>query len=78
MNARHLGEHLRHTVEAIQRCDDHRHDRGRYPHQHDRYHGQPEDHDHDRIEDEDGNRIIGGEERIERLPHPRQRVDHQA
>ena len=34
-----------------------------------------EDHDHHRIEDEDRHRVIGGEERIERLPHARQRVN---
>ena len=39
---------------------------------------QPEDHDHHRIEDEDRHRIIGGEERIERLPHARQRVNDDA
>ena len=78
MYARHLGEHARHAVEPVQGGDDHGDDRSRYPHQHDRHDREPEDHDHHRIEDEDRHRIIGGEERIERLPHARQRVNDDA
>ena len=36
MHARDLGEHARHAVEPVQGRDDHRHDRGRHAHQHDR------------------------------------------
>ena len=69
VHARDLGEHARNAVEPVQGRDDHRHDRdqrrrsARSAAAIDR----PKIDDHHRIEDEDRHRVIGGEERIERL-----------
>ena len=66
---RRLQQHARHAVEAVERVHDHRDDAEHEADQDLRGVAEPEQDDQQRIEGEDRDRVIGGEQRIERLAH---------
>ena len=73
-----LGEHCRHAVEAVQRVDDHRHDREEETDRDLRQVAKADDHDEQRIERVHRHRVISGEQRIEHAARRRPAVQRRA
>ena len=73
-----LPEHARHAIEAVEDGDDDRDDAEQESDQHLRSVAEAEDEDEQRIEREDRDRVVGGEQRIERLADGLEAVQHRA
>ena len=72
MDARGLDQHARHAVETVERVHDHGDQAEHEADQHLRHVAETENHDEQRIERIDRDRVIGGEQRVERLAQARQ------